>query len=134
MRVTATTAVFIVAITLACSGAAWTQTRNMCMIKQPTPGVPENVGTLDAYVSIILRIEFRADGEIGKISPILAKSSPTLTNLATEAAKKIKFVPAEKDGEAVATFKQLLYRYEPGGWIMDRTPKRNYCPNDKFPK
>jgi hypothetical protein len=61
--------------------------------------------------TIRLRIAFLETGEIGKISPISA-SSERLMQEAIEAAAKIRFSPAVKDGKRMTISKVLEYRFQ----------------------
>jgi TonB family protein len=83
---------------------------------QPRPELPQNYGTLDAEGSIILRVEFMADGQIGKVSPI-SNFIADLDQKAVEVARKIKFNPAMKNGQPVTSTKMIQYFYSwDGGW------------------
>lgn len=56
---------------------------------------------------VVLRVQFLASGEIGTISVIT--SLPYVTPNAIEAAKKIKFEPATKNGNPVTVSKPVKY-------------------------
>ncbi len=57
---------------------------------------------------VVLRVTFLDSGEIGKIS-VISGLTKSLTDSAVEAAKKIKFVPAIKDGKPVSVTKPVEY-------------------------
>lgn len=61
---------------------------------------------------VVLRVTFKADGEIGGIS-VISGLPDGLTEVAIEAAKKIKFEPAKRDGERISVTKPLEYSF----WI-----------------
>jgi hypothetical protein len=92
--------------------SAFAQNSPVKILEQPKPELPKNYGTNDSQGSIILRVEFLADGTIGNISPI--STMPLLTDLAIEAAKKIKFEPAMKDGKPISVANPIGYIYNIG--------------------
>lgn len=63
-----------------------------------------------------LRITFMANGEIGEIVNLTTKKKEKLEKYglmqqAIEAAKKIKFTPATKDGQPISVTKQIQYSF-----------------------
>lgn len=60
--------------------------------------------------AVKLRIEFLASGEIGKIT-LLSSLTRDLDQKAFEAARKIKFIPAEIDGKPVDSWRTLQYTF-----------------------
>ncbi|HEX8735407.1 MAG TPA: energy transducer TonB [Pyrinomonadaceae bacterium] len=60
--------------------------------------------------SVRLKVLFRADGQIGEIT-VLQKLPDGLTEQALNAARKIKFVPAEIDGKPVDITKAVEYTF-----------------------
>lgn len=60
--------------------------------------------------AVILRVTFKADGSIGAISPV--KGLPDgLTEEAIKAAKRIVFIPAQRDGVPMIVVKQVQYTF-----------------------
>ena len=59
---------------------------------------------------VVLRVTFLASGEIGLIT-VISGMGNGLTESSIEAAKKIKFVPAIKDGKAVTVTKPVEYAF-----------------------
>lgn len=90
------------------------QDTRLKILELPRPDLPKFSGTLDLYATVLLLVEFRADGQIGAVNVI--SSPPIVTELAAAAAKKIKFVPAQLSGRQMPVFRMVSYRYEPGGW------------------
>ncbi len=85
------------------------------ILEKPSPQLMEEQSktNIEVQETIRLRVEFLANGQIGKISPV--QSLPYgLTENAIEAAKKIKFEPEKKDGISVTVSKQVEYRFEYG--------------------
>jgi hypothetical protein len=82
---------------------------NILEIPKPKYPVREN-GTICVTGNVRLRVQFLASGKIGKISPV--SSLPYgLTEKAIEAAEKIKFEPAIKDGEPITVFKVVVMSF-----------------------
>ncbi len=106
-------ALFIISLCLCVS--AFAQDSPLKILDQPKPELPEDYGTLDAQGSIVLRVEFLADGKIGEIK-IISSIGKSLTDLAIEAAKKIKYEPEKKDGEVVTVIKTVRYSYSWDGF------------------
>ncbi len=97
-------------------GIGLAQNSALKILEQPKPELPENFGTLDAQGTIILRVEFLADGQVGKISLISNIVAPLDKNAVT-AAQKIKFEPEIKDGKPITVVKIIRYVYSwDGGW------------------
>ena len=88
------------------------ESKSVNILGQPTPQLTEEQRktTIEAQGTITLRVEFLANGQIGKIVPV--SSLPFgLTDNAIEAAKKIKFEPAIINGVPVAVFKTVQYSF-----------------------
>jgi hypothetical protein len=87
------------------------------ILEKPKPELPKDYGTNDSQGTINLRVEFLANGKVGEVTPITSLQK-SLTDLAVEAAKKIKFEPEIKNGEAVTVTKivQYSYSWRNGGW------------------
>ncbi|HEX8922472.1 MAG TPA: energy transducer TonB, partial [Pyrinomonadaceae bacterium] len=80
------------------------------LLSRPEPEFTE--AALNARVSgtIVLRAVFAADGTVQNI--LVLRSLPYgLTERAVKAARKIKFVPATKDGRSVSQFIQIEYNF-----------------------
>ncbi len=84
--------------------------------------LPKDHGTLDVQGTISLRVEFLADGQVGKVIPVSTLPFG-LTENAVEAAKKIKFEPAKKEGVSQNITKTVFYTYVYGGW--QNAPKQS---------
>jgi hypothetical protein len=98
-------------------GFCLAQNTSLKILEKPKPELPKDYGTNDSQGMINLKVEFRADGKIGEITPI-SSLQKSLTDLAIEAAKKIKFEPEINNGEAVTITKivQYSYSWKNGGW------------------
>src|SRR5215204_4884362 len=112
-------------------GLCLAQNSPLRILEQPRPELPKDYGTNDFQGSIVLRVEFLADGAIGKISPV--STLPSLTDLAVEAAKKIKFQPALKEGKPVSVVKEVSYIYgaQVGGWKIPTQNLEQTIENDE---
>jgi hypothetical protein len=92
------------------------KTKPLQILESPKPSLPENYGTLDVQGTITLRIEFLANGQIGKVLPVSGLPYG-LTEKAIEASKKIKFKPQTLEGNTLTIFKTIQYFYSwDGGW------------------
>ncbi|HEY0546836.1 MAG TPA: TonB family protein [Pyrinomonadaceae bacterium] len=60
--------------------------------------------------TVLLQVVLRANGEVGDIH-VLSASNDKLAELAVEAARKIKFTPAMKDGRAVSQYIRVEYNF-----------------------
>jgi protein TonB len=59
---------------------------------------------------VVLRVQFLENGEIGKITVV--KGLPYgLTENAIDAAKRMKFEPAKKDGRAVTVLRPVEFSF-----------------------
>jgi hypothetical protein len=89
------------------------------VISQPkaasTPSAEsKNSGKVEGVV--ILKVEFRADATIGKVVDITKKDrnklfNAGLTKQAIEAAKRITFEPARKNGRPITVTKKVEYSF-----------------------
>jgi len=84
--------------------------------------MPPDAGSICAQGTIVLRVEFHADGAIGEVN-LIRRMPRGLSESALKAAKKIRFQPAVKDGVAITVHRPVNYVYgwEYGGWKRDQT-------------
>ena len=81
------------------------------IISKPRASYPEQKnGTTCVQGSVILRVQFLENGEIGKIA-VVSGLPDGFNDKAIEAAKKIKFKPAMNDGKPVTVSKQIQYSF-----------------------
>ncbi len=87
------------------------------VLNQPKPEMPEDYGTLDAQGTIALKVEFLSTGQVGRVSPV-SGITRNLTELAVDAARKIKFEPEIREGQRTdrSMIVRYIYRWEFGGW------------------
>ena len=106
------------------------------ILEKPKPQIPKNGGNIDVQGTVTLRVEFLANGSIGKVTPVLSLPYG-LTENAVEAVKKIKFLPAKKEAVPVTVFKTVTYSFSwDGGWQdeskqTDRKKKDDYKTDEK---
>jgi TonB family protein len=107
---------FSIFFTLLFCGFVFAQeSKPLRILEKAQPSLPENYGNLDIQGAVRLRVTFLANGKVGEISSV--SSLPYgLTENAVEAAKKIKFEPARKEGIFVNVTKIVEYIYGYGGW------------------
>ncbi|MGB7069759.1 MAG: hypothetical protein WBD22_09715 [Pyrinomonadaceae bacterium] len=106
---------FFSCIVLFC-GSILAQDSPLKILEQPEPNLPSGYGTLDAEGTIVLKVEFLGNGLIGKVVPISRMPVENLTELAIEAARKIRFEPEVKSGTSVDAYALLRYGYSPNGF------------------
>jgi TonB family protein len=81
------------------------------IIDKPKASYPaQDKGTICAQGKVVLRVTFLDSGEIGRIS-VISGMGNGLTEQAVEAAKKIKFEPATKNGKPVSVTKPVEYSF-----------------------
>lgn len=85
-------------------------TKPLRIWSKPRPLYPERAKEKCIEGTVLLKVKFKADGSIGKIS--VKEGLPYgLSDSAVEAAKLMKFVPAEKDGKPVSVTKKIQYTF-----------------------
>jgi len=84
--------------------------RKIVLLQKPEPSYTEQARQAQITGAVVLKTVFSANGSVVNIE---VKSSLMfgLTDKAVEAAKKIKFIPASKDGKFVAQAIQLEYNF-----------------------
>ena len=78
--------------------------------QHPAPDYPTGANQKRLRGIVILRAVFAADGKVKNIE-VLQDLPGGFTEKAIEAAKKIKFMPATKDGKFVSMWMQLEYNF-----------------------
>jgi TonB family protein len=82
------------------------------IISQPKAPYPtSNGGSICMSGVVRLKVTFLETGEIGEIS-VISRLPYGATENAIEAAKKIKFQPAIKDGKPITVSKIIEYRFK----------------------
>jgi TonB family protein len=80
------------------------------IIAKPEPQYSETARRAGATGTVVMQCVFGSDGEVRDI--LVRKAlGYGLTTQAINAAKKIKFTPAQKDGRAVSTYMMLEYNF-----------------------
>jgi TonB family protein len=77
---------------------------------RPHPEYPDAAKSNHIRGTVILKVIFRADGRVTDIRTIQGLPGG-LTEKAIEAARKIKFIPATKDGKNVSMYMQIEYHF-----------------------
>ena len=80
------------------------------LIKKPEPAYTEKARGAQITGTVILKCIFAADGTVKNIH-VVSGLPYGLTERAIEAARKIKFIPAVKDGKNVSMWMQLEYNF-----------------------
>jgi TonB family protein len=85
-------------------------TTKLTILSKPEPEYTEEARENHVTGTIVLRVIFTADSKVRGIIPL--KGLPSgLTRMAMVAARKIRFVPATKDGKPVSMYLQLEYTF-----------------------
>ena len=80
------------------------------LISKPEPAYTQSARNQQIVGTVVLKCVFAADGTVKHILVIQAVPGG-LTEQSIAAAKKIKFVPATRDGRPVSMWMQLEYNY-----------------------
>lgn len=86
------------------------QTRNLILLSKPRAAYTDFARFYQITGSVLTRVTFLANGEIGTVTPI-TKLPFGLTNQAISAARGIRFEPAIKDGQPINVTKQVIYSF-----------------------
>lgn len=82
------------------------------VVTKPEPSYTERARQNQITGTVVLRAVFSASGAVENISVMKEGSLPDgLTEKAVEAARKIRFIPAIKDGRFVSMWMQLEYNF-----------------------
>jgi len=85
-------------------------TTKMRVLSKPEPEYTEEAREHQVTGTIVLRAVFTAGGKVRGIVPLNALPDG-LTRMAMAAARKIRFVPAMKDGKPVSMYLQIEYSF-----------------------
>ena len=80
------------------------------VLRKPEPSYTESARNAQVEGTVVLRAILAADGQIQNVL-VLSRLPHGLTERAIEAARKIKFQPAVKDGRPVSVFVQIEYNF-----------------------
>ena len=80
------------------------------VLKKPEPSYTETARSHQTTGAVVLKCVFGADGKVSNIR-IVAGLPDGLTEKAIQAAHKIKFIPAMKDGKPVSMWMQVEYYF-----------------------
>jgi TonB family protein len=86
-------------------------TQKARVIEKPDPQYTGPAQDHQIEGTVVLRAVFAANGEVTNVQ-VLKGLPYGLTEEAVAAAKRIKFIPAMKDGHAVSLYVQIDYRFE----------------------
>jgi TonB family protein len=85
-------------------------TQRARLLDKPEPNYTEDARMFEIQGTVILRAVFSANGEVTNIN-VIRKLPHGLTQRAVEAARRIRFIPAMKDGHPVSMWMQLEYNF-----------------------
>src|SRR5215213_5678980 len=84
--------------------------RRIVLLQKPEPSYTEQARQEQITGTVVLKVVFSANGSVVNID-VKAGLMHGLTEKTIEAAKKIKFIPAVKDGKFVSVWMQLEYNF-----------------------
>ncbi len=82
------------------------------LLSKPEPNYTEDARSNRIEGTVVLRAIFSATGKVVNIR-VVSGLPHGLTERAVDSAKKIKFIPAMKDGKPVSMWMQLEYNFDP---------------------
>jgi TonB family protein len=80
------------------------------VLSKPNPSYTDRARANQVSGTVVLRCVFTADGRVRYIHPVVGLPDG-LTESAIDAARKIKFIPATKDGRPVSMWMELQYNF-----------------------
>jgi TonB family protein len=80
------------------------------ILSRPEPQYPEEARSNQVSGTVVLRGVFRADGQVTDLR-VISGLPHGITERAMEAAKRIRFSPAMKNGRAVSQYIQIEYNF-----------------------
>jgi TonB family protein len=80
------------------------------ILSRPEPQYPEEARSNQVSGTVVLRRVFRADGQVTDLR-VISGLPHGITERAMEAAKRIRFSPAMKNGRAVSQYIQIEYNF-----------------------
>ena len=92
------------------SGPFENRSPNLFIESKPRPEYTSEARENGESGSVILRVTFLSNGQIGAIQPVKTLDFG-LTDQAIKVAKRIKFQPAKKDGVPVTVTRQIEYSF-----------------------
>ena len=87
--------------------------KNIRFVKQPKAPYTDRAKRNGIQGDVILKVEFRADGKIGFVLPTQSMAYG-LTESAIDAARRISFTPAERNGKPVSVIRTVNYNFAIG--------------------
>jgi TonB family protein len=87
--------------------------RKLFVLNRPNAIFTDSARRRGIQGTVLVRVEFRADGTIGSIM-VDNRLDISLAASAGQAARKIKFVPARIDGKPVTVFRLINYGFSVG--------------------
>jgi hypothetical protein len=118
---------YIIFLLLFASGALLAQDRCLRLTSLPAPERPAERKVSGDQIWSRLRIEFKSDGSVGNIQPLIFGIDRKMDAQVREAAKLIEFIP-KRVGDQTITVKRDIdygYSYSKAAWTM--TPGAGQC-------
>ena len=84
--------------------------RQLIILKKSQPNYTDSARRDSVMGTVKLKVQFKADGSVGDVI-VLSRLNRDLDRSSVEAARKIKFLPAEIDGKSVDISKEVTYHF-----------------------
>jgi TonB family protein len=86
-------------------------TKRAVIVSRPAPEYPRNARGSNVEGKVVLRLILLASGEVAEKIEVIQSLPAGLTEAAIAAACKIKFTPAERDGQPVSQYVTVVYNF-----------------------
>ncbi|HEX8179934.1 MAG TPA: energy transducer TonB [Pyrinomonadaceae bacterium] len=86
-------------------------TKRAVILARPAPQYPRRARQSGVAGRVVLRLILAASGEVGDEITVVEGLPEGLTEAAIAAARKIKFTPAERDGQPVSQYVMVIYNF-----------------------
>lgn|GEM_PF-3221046 len=86
-------------------------TKRAVILAKPNPDYPRQARRSRVAGRVVLRIVLSADGRVGDKIEVIEGLPEGVTEAAMAAARKIQFIPAERDGRPVSQYVTVVYNF-----------------------
>ncbi|HYY43146.1 MAG TPA: TonB family protein [Pyrinomonadaceae bacterium] len=86
-------------------------TKRAVILSRPAPQYPRRARQSGVAGRVVLRLILAASGEVDERIAVVEGLPEGLTEAAIAAARKIKFIPAERDGQPVSQYVTVVYNF-----------------------
>lgn len=86
--------------------------RKAIVIEQARPEFPSSAKSLSGKFEVSMNVELLANGQVGDITIIQSPTDAFANQCCVDAVKKLKFIPAQINGQNVDSFKIIRYNFQ----------------------